>query len=87
MAANRAIMDRMHAAMAAAAASGDPDIDFVRGMIPHHQAAVEMAEVQLRYGTDAANRELARHIIEEQRREIDAMREWLRERGVASASN
>ena len=87
MAENRAIMDRMHAAMAEAAASGDPDIDFVRGMIPHHQAAVEMAEVQLRYGSDPANRELALHIIEEQRREIDAMREWLRERGIAPASD
>ncbi len=38
------IMDRMHEPMMAAIAESDPDFAFVRGMIPHHQGAVEMAE-------------------------------------------
>lgn len=41
-----------------------------------------IAEIQLQYGTDPLNRELAGHIIAEQRQEIVAMRAWLKKRGV-----
>jgi hypothetical protein len=45
-------MAKMHAAMASVDPSGNSDADFVRLMIPHHQAAIDMAKTQLLYGRD-----------------------------------
>jgi hypothetical protein len=54
-----ASMDKMHMAMEATQRSGNADIDFVRLMLPHHQAAIDMAKTQLLYGKDAQMRRLA----------------------------
>ena len=45
-------------AMGAVKRSGDSDVDFVRLMLPHHQAAIDMAKTELcRQGcTDAQTR-------------------------------
>ena len=78
----RAFMDvnaRMHEAMDIEF-TGDADVDFMRGMIPHHVAAVEMAEVVLQYGSDPQVRALAEAIIAAQREEIDFMEAWLEAR-------
>src|SRR5262249_46369673 len=61
-----AAMERMHAAAASAERSGNDDVDFVRLMLPHHQAAVDMARVQLLYGKDPQMRRLAQEIITDQ---------------------
>ena len=44
---------RMHAAMHVPF-TGDADRDFARMMIPHHQGAIDMAMVELRYGKERA---------------------------------
>jgi Domain of unknown function (DUF305) len=67
---------RMHAGMMVAP-SGNTDRDFARMMIAHHQGAINMALVQLRYGSDERLRRLAQAIIVEQGQEISYMRNLL----------
>jgi uncharacterized protein (DUF305 family) len=57
--------------------TGDPDVDFARMMIPHHQGAVEMARAELEHGKDPQLRQMAQTIIEDQEREIATLKEWL----------
>src|SRR5262249_24428245 len=59
-------MEMMHRAMASVESAGDSDVDFVRLMLPHHQAAIDMAKTQLMYGKDPQIRRLAQEIITDQ---------------------
>ena len=72
-------MDKMHVAMGAIKRSGNSDVDFVRLMLPHHQAAIDMAKTQLVYGKDAQMRRLAQAIITDQQLEIQLMERWLKQ--------
>src|SRR6516162_7301022 len=74
-----ASMDKMHMAMAAVARSGKSDIDFVRLMLPHHRAAIDMAKTELLYGKDPQMRRLAQEIITDQQLEIELMQRWLKQ--------
>jgi len=71
-AADKKMMERMQAP----AYTGDADKDFVDHMIPHHQGAIDMAEVELRYGKDPQLKKLARDIVKAQREEIATMKRW-----------
>ena len=53
--------------------SGNVDADFVAMMVPHHQGAIDMAQAELRYGTNENLRRIAQEIIVDQQQEIAAM--------------
>ena len=79
-------MDRMHAAMAAAKPTGNPDLDFLTMMVPHHEGAVDMARIVLLHTRNSGVRNLAHSIIAEQRYEIKLMRTLLNEQTNASGT-
>ncbi|OOF48826.1 DUF305 domain-containing protein [Rodentibacter genomosp. 1] len=70
-------MNAMHQDMMKGMESEDADIAFAAGMIPHHQGAVKMAEIELKYGKDPELRQLAKNIIQAQEDEIKFMQQWL----------
>lgn len=70
--------DRMHGPMIEGIQANDPDVAFVRGMIAHHQGAIDMAKVALQYGKDDQAKKWATDVIREQQREITEMQEWLK---------
>jgi uncharacterized protein (DUF305 family) len=77
-AAYEAASARMHENMAIVL-TGDADVDFARGMIPHHQGAIDMATIVLEHGDDPQIRALAEEIIAAQQGEIAVLQAWLAE--------
>jgi len=75
-----AVNAKMHEAMAIPF-TGDADVDFVRGMIGHHQGAIDMARIELEHGKDPEIRALAERIVAAQEGEIAMMRAWLAAKG------
>jgi len=70
---NDAAMTKMMNDMAAKP-TGDVDRDFVAMMTPHHQGAIDMAIIELRYGKNEQLRRIAQEIIVDQMQEIAAMK-------------
>jgi Domain of unknown function (DUF305) len=80
---NEAAMTKMMNDMAAKP-TGDIDRDFVAMMTPHHQGAIDMAVIELRYGKNEQLKRIAQEIIVDQMQEIAAMRLAIGERVSAS---
>jgi hypothetical protein len=83
LAENETAMTRMMSAMEAKP-SGDIDRDFVAMMAPHHQGAIDMAVLELRYGKNEQLRRIAQEIIVSQMQEIAAMKLAIGEQLTAS---
>jgi uncharacterized protein (DUF305 family) len=67
------MMDSMHAMMdrmMAMPKTNDPEIDFAKMMIMHHQGAINMANVELQVGKNDSLKRTAQKIITEQQSEI-----------------
>ncbi len=73
-------MEKMHKDMMIEA-SGNADVDFVKGMIPHHQGAIDMAKILKEHGKDPELQKLADDIIIAQEKEIAFMKDWLKKNG------
>ncbi len=71
---------KMHKDMAVPL-TGNADVDFVQGMIPHHQGAIDMAKIVLEHGKDPEIRKLAEEVIAAQEGEIAMMKAWLAKNG------
>ena len=81
--ATKAFMDanmKMHADMTIDY-TGNADVDFIRGMVPHHQGAVDMAKIILEHGKDPEVKAFAEKIIAAQEAEIQWMTDWLAKNG------
>jgi len=72
-----AALDKMHGPMMEGVQASDADVAFVRGMIAHHQGAIDMARVRLQYGKDEQTKKWADDVIRDQQREITEMQTWL----------
>ena len=74
-------MRQMMQQMTAMEMTGDADTDFAKAMIPHHQAAVAMAQIELKNGKDEGLKKMAQAMIDAQQREIDELQKWLAAHG------
>ena len=77
-------MQGMHDKMKGMTPTNDPNKDFVIMMKPHHQAAVEMAQTYLKYGTDPTLKKMANDIVISQKKEIVEMTTWQIKHGMPS---
>ncbi|WP_227243055.1 CopM family metallochaperone [Paraburkholderia caribensis] len=77
----KAADQKMMEQMQAPSYTGDTDKDFVAHMIPHHQGAINMAEVELKYGKDPEMKKLAKNIVKAQNEEIALMQWWQAKHG------
>ena len=78
-------MDAIHGPMMDGVMADDPDTAFVRGMIRHHQGAIDMARIVQQHGDDPQTKAWAEQIIAAQEREIAEMEAWLKEKGSPEA--
>lgn len=79
--------DASSAPEASEADFNDADVTFVEGMIPHHEQAVEMADLAETNAESAEVKDLAMRIKEAQGPEIETMQGWLEEWGAEDSGD
>lgn len=70
-------METMNKAMMSQPMTGDADHDFASMMRSHHQAAVDMAKVEIQYGRNPEMKKMAEKVVADQSREIKQLDTWL----------
>lgn len=68
------LMDAMMSAMKEMKMSGNVDKDFLSMMMMHHEEAIAMAEIEIKYGANAEAKKMAQEVITKQQNEIKEMR-------------
>ncbi|MDK2817915.1 MAG: DUF305 domain-containing protein [Spirochaetota bacterium] len=63
-------MDQMMKEMSSITLSGDIDRDYLIGMLPHHQGAINVSQIILKVTTNETIKEIANRIIADQQKEI-----------------
>ena len=69
----------------ASSTSDTADVTFAQLMIPHHEQAIEMADLALKYAKSTEVRQLATQIQSAQGPEIEQMTQWLQDWGARTA--
>jgi uncharacterized protein (DUF305 family) len=72
-------MENMQVDMSSVKPSGNHDVDFVKLMLPHHRAAIDMAKTELVYAKDPQMRRLAQEIVTDLQSETELMQLWLKQ--------
>lgn len=75
-----AAMKKMDKAMMAAKGA-TPDIAFARKMLAHHQGAIDMAQIELKHGSDAEAKRMAQQMIDDQTKSKAELEAWLKAHG------
>jgi uncharacterized protein (DUF305 family) len=69
-------MHKMNQSMKGIKLTGNQDHDFIVLMIPHHEAAIKMSQVELKYGKDPRVKEVAEGVIKGQMKDVKHMKTW-----------
>jgi uncharacterized protein (DUF305 family) len=77
-------MEDGHQAMMQMKMTGDPDHDFAMMMSQHHQSGIHMSEAVLKHGKDPKIQDMARRIIEAQKKEIAEFDAWMKQHRAAA---
>lgn len=71
-----AAMQKMNQSMNGMKLTGNQDHDFIMMMIPHHEAAITMSQIELKYGTDPRVKKVAQGVIDGQSKDVKDMTAW-----------
>lgn len=80
-------MMKMNPAMMQGMMAKDADVAWVCAMIPHHQAAIDMARAGLKGADNAESKKLAEENIKENEKSMAELKEWVQKHAKKEGSN